>query len=340
MREKRCLQDVLDVYADRRIFNDPAITVHSRDCLGDTLLHAACESDDLESVRILVNAGADVNALGEWELTPLIVAVRYGSSSELVEYLIEEGASIEVRDFDDDTPLHIAARRGVEHVRLILDAGADVNSRGDMGMTALHAAVDYTNDSMVALLVSRGAVLLEDEFGRTPLSEADERCDVYERICDELEQCARQSSSIANWSKSRSEPSSVEQAVEGIKSFKDVSAKFRAFGQFGKEGITVHSRDNSGFTLLHHACGVGDFEAARTLLGEGADVNAKNNRGTTALHMAAEKGYDRIVKLLLENGAVVQENEAGESPLDLATKNRDIYRRILEELRKVATPSV
>ena len=69
---------------------------------------------------------------------------------------------------DNDTCLHIAARRGDLHsIKLLLKAGLDINACGDMGTTPLHCAkikevVDY--------LIEHGASLdIRDEFGRLPL---------------------------------------------------------------------------------------------------------------------------------------------------------------------------
>lgn len=57
-----------------------------------------------------------------------------------------------------DTPLHIAALRGdIQAVNLLLDAGADINARGEDGFTALHYAVELCHPDVVRLLLERGA---------------------------------------------------------------------------------------------------------------------------------------------------------------------------------------
>ncbi len=60
-----------------------------------------------------------------------------------------------------DTPLHVAVRRGdAEIVADMLDAGADINVRGETGFTPLHTAVTFDDVAMVELLLGRGASLL------------------------------------------------------------------------------------------------------------------------------------------------------------------------------------
>jgi ankyrin repeat protein len=59
-------------------------------------------------------------------------------------------------------------------VGLLIDAGADVNTRGKNGNTPLHDAVSFGNLDMVKYLVSRGAdVNAKNDLGLTPLMQAE-----------------------------------------------------------------------------------------------------------------------------------------------------------------------
>jgi ankyrin repeat protein len=70
-----------------------------------------------------------------------------------------------------DQPLHVAALAGNRQVAdLLLRYGADVNARGDQGMTPLHAAALGGNLDLADLLLKRGAnPALKDDAGQTPL---------------------------------------------------------------------------------------------------------------------------------------------------------------------------
>ena len=74
---------------------------------------------------------------------------------------------VDQRNFDGDTPLHIAVlRSNYEEVLVLLEAGADPNSKGDMGYTPLHYASD---PEIFDLLVKYGAKQnIKNEFGKTP----------------------------------------------------------------------------------------------------------------------------------------------------------------------------
>jgi ankyrin repeat protein len=74
----------------------------------------------------------------------------------------------------DSTLLHIASRTGhLEHVKVLLEAGADVNAKGDLDNTPLHDAALCGQAKAVELLLSLGAnPALKNEFGQTALDVA------------------------------------------------------------------------------------------------------------------------------------------------------------------------
>ena len=115
--------------------------------------------------------------------TPLISAALYGDI-ETVRCLLDSGANIKARDVFGRTPLIAATAtwKGpmhctVEIVRLLLDHGADVNAQNKKGRTALMEALahrDFTRQQeLVELLVSRGAdIRLKDTNGVTAVQMA------------------------------------------------------------------------------------------------------------------------------------------------------------------------
>jgi ankyrin repeat protein len=80
----------------------------------------------------------------------------------MVRLLIDYGADINTIDSDGDTPLHRAASQGsLEIVKSLLDAGADVGAKNNMGLKAASVAkiaelssLDENFDLIVALLKS------------------------------------------------------------------------------------------------------------------------------------------------------------------------------------------
>ncbi|KAH9959779.1 ankyrin repeat-containing domain protein, partial [Russula dissimulans] len=113
------------------------ISTHGQDVLSNsgvrgTPLHAASYKGHIDTVRILLNHGADVNAEGRWGSPLRLCSACDGGHSEIViELLLEYGANINARTAINDTPLFMASRSGVlESVQILLRRGADVHICG------------------------------------------------------------------------------------------------------------------------------------------------------------------------------------------------------------------
>lgn len=77
---------------------------------------------------------------GGWYTPPVTLASRQGD------------------DPGGDTPLHTAVVWNCEvSVRILIDAGADLNARGDLGCTPLHDAVSFNQHRIAELLLEAGA---------------------------------------------------------------------------------------------------------------------------------------------------------------------------------------
>jgi len=112
-----------------------------------------------ETVKVLLNAGADVNtqARNAMKVRPIHAAAA-AALIDVARSLIERGADVNARQQAGFTPLHEAAMTGkIEFARLFLDHGADVNARTEDGRTALAIAAQAGQEKMVTFLRERGA---------------------------------------------------------------------------------------------------------------------------------------------------------------------------------------
>lgn len=138
---------------------------------GQTALHwALWRGRSVAIISTLIDAGANLNAVRKDGLTAYALAVKSGET-EVAELLKARGANTELPVFADERLLpDFAMNHHVAAVRVLLDRGVDVNTRGDSGETALHWACWKGYADLVDLLLSRGASLNieEDQFHALP----------------------------------------------------------------------------------------------------------------------------------------------------------------------------
>ncbi|MDE0519322.1 MAG: UvrD-helicase domain-containing protein [Candidatus Dadabacteria bacterium] len=93
-------------------------------------------------------------------------------NTKLVSSLIEEGADVNARDRNGDTPLHLASRSAekMEIVSLLIEGGANINAQDEDGDTPLHDALFLLGDRKLAsFLIEKGAdASIKNKNGQAP----------------------------------------------------------------------------------------------------------------------------------------------------------------------------
>jgi ankyrin repeat protein len=118
---------------------------------------AAGELGNIETVKVLMELGADKDGAGGRGARPLHMAAATGQI-ETVKLLVVRGAVLDTRDENDNTPLHQASGMGqVETVKLLIQFGADKNAIADNGSRPLHVAVSHGHMETARMLVHLGA---------------------------------------------------------------------------------------------------------------------------------------------------------------------------------------
>jgi len=123
---------------------------------------------DIEEVKRLIQAGADVNVENEGSGTPLERAVAHGHT-DIARMLIDAGAIV---DWEGDYLLHAAASKGnTGMAELLIGAGADIEEEDEHKWRPLHYAAYNGSKGIVRLLIGAGAELeARDERGDTALN--------------------------------------------------------------------------------------------------------------------------------------------------------------------------
>ena len=195
--------------------------------------------------------------------SPFIVAAAYNPDPAVTALLLDRGADPNTKGTNDRSLLHTAALRGnLEVAALLIDRGADVNARDAVGSTPLHWALwGDRSGEMVSLLVDGGAdVMATDDLRLTPLHWA------------------------ASWWET-----GLEEAVTQLI---DLGADPEAADQFDR-------------TPLHWAARYNRAEVVRLLAAEATDLNAIDQGGATPLTLAGLNRHWAATQALLDLGSMV-----------------------------------
>jgi ankyrin repeat protein len=312
----------------------------------DAPIADAAMRGDVAAVRSLIKSGAEVNAAQGDGMTALHWAADLGNE-ELARILVAAGANVNARTrIGHHAPLHVAAENGHGPiVRLLADAGADVRATSLGGVTPLHAAALSGDSTSVASLLSHGADANARElsWAQTPLMFAADHgrvaavrlllasgADVSAttRVV-EFSQRARQdrraeqvrdsvlaafrvrAADPVNW---RPDPAQVQASLRAAREHEVLSPAQIQRIDWDAAQIAGRAPSNAdlvgyqgGLTALHHAVREGHHEAAMALLEGGADVN-QLSEGTlaTPLLTAVMNGHFDIALDLMARGADVR----------------------------------
>jgi len=123
-------------------------------------------------LNALIKAGADVNVQNEGK-TPLMEEC-FSNNIDMVKTLIAAGANVNSKDNDGLTSLHIACMvENLDIVNNLISAGADINAKAKDGITPLINAIWNNNlDIVDALIAAKVEINTQDETGSTALIEA------------------------------------------------------------------------------------------------------------------------------------------------------------------------
>jgi ankyrin repeat protein len=308
--------------------------------LGETALTWAAAENHPETVRALIEHGADPNTpsdklvypkdrfglegvttilpRGGW--TALMYAARQGSL-EAARALAESRADLNLTDPDGTTAVALAILNGhFDTAAMLTEKGADPNIADVAGMAALYATVDMNT--------------LGEIYGR-PGRKSTDKLGAVDLLPILLAHGANPNATLKAPTLSRAhtpgEPSLGEGTTPLMRAAKNGDTA--AMRVLMAHGADASLRQKNGTTALMLASGVGrgtgvfakDYATEAELLGavkflveSGMDVNATNDAGQTALHIAAQAS-DGIVKYLAEHGANLDaKDKQGRTALDVA----------------------
>ncbi|MGO4499195.1 ankyrin repeat domain-containing protein [Paenibacillus sp. 2RAB27] len=133
---------------------------------GLTLLGFAAHFGQSEVVRLLLENGADVNALSHSSVsyipsnTALHAAIAGERSLAVIQLLLAHRAKPTIMDSNGHTSLHVAAfhKDSTQIIELLINQGADVNAKSEGGAYAIDLAKEQGHTAVIGLLREHGAI--------------------------------------------------------------------------------------------------------------------------------------------------------------------------------------
>jgi ankyrin repeat protein len=282
--------------------------------------YQAIRNNDLPALRTLLKT-VEVNTKDKRGTTPLMMASAYGSI-EAMKVLIVAGADVNTKNDLGATALHWCAG-DIDKVRLLMEKGADVNARSKMGRTPLLIAAMHDGGSaVVELLLAKGAkVSVVDSTFTSPLSAAASAGDAaaVRLLLEKGAQVGPKDmlSSLALMN------AASEDNAEIVGMLLEKGANVNAVAPPSVDSVKNGPVELGSFTPLIIAAPYAGPDTIRLLLEAGANVNAKDVRGMTALMLAVASDHPdpRVVRLLLDKGAdPAIKSKNGENAADWAKR--------------------
>ena len=328
------------------------------DELNKELLEAA-KTGNAETVNLLIEAGAKVNAYNKFGKTPLHLAVICGHTDN-VKALIEAGADINLQDDLEETALHKAAYNGLTKIAVsLIELGANINAKDKSGGTPLHqAAYKGHTDTVKALTAVKGVNLnsrdLQEEtplhwaarYGKTEIAEALIEAGANVNLKNNERKTALDMAKASGYEVYNK---IINALAEKIKNNDEKRLAF-AMGNHPRLGanspisliagepalIKKNIKEAEGMTLnnieqkTHHEA----VKKQLIILQPNKFVGSHDDLNKKLLEAAKAGNTEEVINALNEGADINAQNNIANSPLHLAARNRNGNTKTAQELIK------
>ncbi|KAK4225840.1 ankyrin repeat-containing domain protein [Podospora fimiseda] len=362
---------------------------------GQTALHFAAILGQQDTIALLVEAGANVDTVDSSGCSALLCdmykghspvvgslfeqtnlncrdengrtlfhlgAIAEDSRERVVKFLLEKKVSMSIddRDRQGHTPLHLAAKGGYEAaVRLLLESGAklDLMDYTVKKATPLYLAIEAKQESVARVIISKDVETSKDLLhmacrgGNVAVVKMLIECGADIEVCGEAgmsplhiaagvalhvgtsRMLLRMGADVQAQDDRGQTPLTVciamgcNVAGDYNRLLEDCQNMVRLLLE---DGATASTTSDQISSPLHMAAGCGQTGILELLLNWGADIETRDKNGATALHEAASRGSFESMKLLLKKKCNIEARDMkGQTPLALAAKRTHNYQLVI-----------
>lgn len=219
---------------------------------GMTPLMVACDKNHAEIAEILLNYGANVEAIFMNGATPLYITCHLGNE-KITELLLQRGANPNVIDKQGTSVVHLACRKGnVNILQLLLQHGVSMFARLPDGRSPWDLAFQRRQEQILHVLMQHGFNI--------------QQSNLFSMACRKRDMWA------INWLLKNG--ADIEAKHETVRPLV-IAAKngfWEVIIKLVENGANVNVKDELGFSPLWHTCMADYYEVATVLCNKGADV--------------------------------------------------------------------
>ncbi|KAF5286936.1 hypothetical protein FQR65_LT12395 [Abscondita terminalis] len=294
---------------------DEGADVNLTDCEGMTAFFYACELADIEVVKKMRPKIEDINLQRVFDMNSALHLVSMNQNFDIAQFLIDEGADINLTNYDGMTAFHYACLSGDNDMaKKMYTNVADINLKGGLvKRTALHLAFMSENKDVAEFLIDEGAdINLTDSDGITAFMRACKLADI------DIVKKMRPNVADMNLQCNCNKRSALHFAF--INKNEDI-ARFLI-----DEGADINLTDNEGMTAFLCACETASVDVVKKMRPNVADIKLQcNSDKKTALHLASINRNNDVARFLVDEGADINlTDNQGMTAFLYACKSGDI----------------
>ena len=326
----------LDTFCSMEIVDElikNGANVNEENSRGETPLMIICQTkNSLDTVKLLLNNGAHLNALDSGKCTALMYACE-NNNVQVVKELINFRPHLDAQDNDGDTALIFASRHYCSEIIIaLIKAGANTKIENNSEKDALHYACLHCNDDVETI---KQLIGFERQINTEKFQGFIFACKKkYVKLVDYFINIGVNVNNIGDANRTAlmcaCENYDAETITKLIKAGADIDivdkkgtnalmlacekyvesddSDVKSIQELIKLSTNIDLKDRDGNSALMYACG-NSVKCVTELIKAGVDLNVQNNDGVTPLMRACNKHNKKIIMLLIENGVNINKQD-------------------------------